>query len=928
MPASTVLSTLFDDGQRIVVSAGRKNENGQKPWVNKLFTELAPAEKWLQARAKSHHNVYVKHASFDGEIGPRGMPRCDLRHALGSRSFFVDLDCGPGQPYASPKEAVSSLNTAFGKLKALFIPPPNLLQLSGHGVQAVWASTEVHNTGEWKVLNGVLYSLLQEHGVLLDVAVMALERGVRLCGAQYLNYKDTPVPTKVMFVRNRIPAELLRRVLLPHRMRVVSTIKEGLKEYLVPSGFEFHIADVVDHCEVLKDARITRGATHGFAVWTDIVALCARDADDDTGTRWAHAFSDGHSGYDPDLVNKKLNSYRAGASEAYITCKRFETTFPTACGACAYRGKVNSCAGIPRAIRELPEQDIRRESGEAVAEALPGGEYANKPLGLTYLHREGPILIWRGRFVSAVSLVEDAVSRETMLGFTVTHSEASRREVLLSMHQMSNSKTLQTALSSFTLPLINPEATGVHRAVTAWITELQRKDQTRQTYSRLGWAGNDFVLGDRVYTPNGPVPFTNLNPEMADFIPAGSLTICQAVEARSIETRPEMHALLATSYAAVLIELCGGLIGFVFNFYSERSGFGKTYTAKRATSVWGRPSALTLGGNDTQNAIINKLGRLHSLLAVFDDPDLIDPVKQYRSLIYNAGRGVEKQRLTADAKPQAHTTWKTFLVFLTNQRLSGVVDGEQLRGDATAARFLDFQVHPLPSGAHENTAEYMQLGSSLDSNYGHLGAIYIDYVVRHQDALRALLVDVTGKLMPRTALQADDVSGRLQAAAGACLIVAAHICKKINLTPIDPRLVVAAVNKALDMSAAARRVGQKRITPQGVLKTFCHDRVASRVLTTFAGGKTFLVNDHPRVDLPVAYEVDRTTGAKTAWVSVAELRTYMAKQGVSVLPTLEALSYLMHVKKKSLAEGTVYATPRQSVLKLPLADPSWSDLDV
>ena len=93
------------------------------------------------------------------------------------------------------------------------------------------------------------------------------------------------------------------------------------------------------------------------------------------------------------------------------------------------------------------------------------------------------------------------------------------------------------------------------------------------------------------------------------------------------------------------------------------------------------------------------------------------------------------------------------------------------------------------------------------------------------------------------------------------------------------------------------------------------------MLTTFAGGKTFLVNDHPRVDLPVAYEIDRTPNAQTAWVSVTELRMYMTKHGVSVLPTLEALGYLISPKKKSLAEGTVYATPRQLVLKLPLADP-------
>ena len=474
---TSVLSTLFDDGQRVVVSAGRVAETGQKVWTNKLFDQLAPAEKWLQARARSRHNVYVKHASFDGALHPKGMPKCDLRHALGSRSFFIDLDCGPGNPYATPKDAINALNSAFGALQALFIPPPNLLQLSGHGVQAVWTSTEVHNVGEWKVLNGVLYSLLQENGLRLDVAVMALERGVRLCGDPYLNYKDQPVPTRVVYVKPRIPAELLRRVLLPHRMRVVSNLAAGLKEFEVPSGFEFHVADVVDHCEVLKDARDTRGTAHGFAVWTDILALCARDADDDAGTRWAHAFSDGHSGYDADLVDKKLYSYRTSGSSAYVTCARFEQTFPTACAGCAFRGKVNSCGGIPKAIRDALGPPGARAPAEEVAEELPGGAYANRLVGLTHLQKDGPVVIWSGRHVSAVKLFEDPVSRETMLSFTVTHSPTSKREVMLSNAQMSNPKMLQTALSTFTLPLTNSEATGVHRAVTAWVTELQKRDQ-------------------------------------------------------------------------------------------------------------------------------------------------------------------------------------------------------------------------------------------------------------------------------------------------------------------------------------------------------------------------------------------------------------------------------------------------------------------
>lgn len=935
--AVPILRSLFDDGQPFVACSGRLAENGQKVWVNKLFNRLDQAERWLASRSRTRHNVYIKHASFNGELHPKGSPKCELPYVVGSRSFFIDLDFGVGKSYASAAEALQSLRDTFQAMRALRIPPPTMLQLSGHGVQGVWSCSRVFNIGEWRVLNGVLYSLLQEYGLKLDPLVMAAERSVRVCGPDFFNYKPGPVDnsgpasTQLIYNKPRIPAEVMTQALMPHRVRVVAdpTLAAGLKEYAVPGGaaFEFHISDVVAHCEVLKDADATQGKDHDFGLWSDIIGQCAKDSDEGQGDQWAHWFSSGHADYDADEVDKKLYSYRTSGSKGYVTCARFKTTFKAACERCRFKDRVNSAAGIPKVLRELQDNP----------EELPGGTYVNRPGGLTRLSRDGDVVVWTNRHVGEVELYEDADNHAVKLGFVVSYSDtAHRKGVLLGMGDLATSKQLQAAMAGFNMPMTNNDALGVHRAMTAWVTRLQQQRAMKRTYSRLGWVGGDaaeFVLGANVYGVHGVASFTSLDPELEHFVASGTLTSCQGIEARcGVEQRPEMHALLAASYGAPLIELCGGLDGFALNFWSARSGYGKTLGAKRGASVWGYYKALMLGGTDTFNAAMGKLGRLHSLPAYFDDPDPtgIDPTKQFRSLIYSAARGVEKQRLTSDAKPQAHGTWRTFLVFLSNQRFSGMIDNEKLKGDATAARFLDFEVGPLPDRAYENATEFMALGSQLDVNYGQLGAAYIQHVVRHRAEIVLRLAAVTKVLMPLTAVRPNDVSGRMQAAAGACLIVAAHLCQTTGLAPLDAQKVALAVKLALHNACKARAVGQNRVSPFAMVKTFCHDKAASRVLTTRQSGRTYLVNEHPTVALPVAYEVDRTAGAKTAWISVEELRSYVIKQGISFLTLLDTLQQLQLIDpvRRSLAPGTAYATSRQVVVRLPLADPRWSDLDV
>ena len=145
----------------------------------------AGAEKLLAGS----FNVYYGCATFENKSSRT------QENAKWFKSFWLDLDCGEGKPFANQGEALLALKK-FCSSKGL--PTPSLIN-SGRGIHVYWTLSEAISQAKWKPVADKLKALCKECGFEADPAVTAdCARILRV--PDTLNFKDEP-PKKVLVLR-------------------------------------------------------------------------------------------------------------------------------------------------------------------------------------------------------------------------------------------------------------------------------------------------------------------------------------------------------------------------------------------------------------------------------------------------------------------------------------------------------------------------------------------------------------------------------------------------------------------------------------------------------------------------------------------------------------------------------------------------------
>ena len=942
----STIKLLHDDNTPIVVSVARPKKNGSRPWNDYKFETHATALKFLRAKSNEGLDAYVKHAQFDGtmldRVNTKGnaykSPACNIDNVVGSRAFAIDIDTGTDHKdphYATVEEALQQFVDTFQKLRARMpLPPPNLIQQTGGGVVIAWVLDEVLAIQEWDSLASILYNVLRQFGLKYDNGMKAANRGIRCCGPEFKNYNHgTPLETKVLrHTPVRIPAVNWRKALIPYKSLVVVSDNTAEKapavdnsEFAVPQReFEFDMMEVLDDCQVFRENALDRGAAASYNEWAYVVSMTTRHHDHDAGRRIAHVMSSGHTGYQSKLVDDKFDNFLKVSNGKFTTCSTFAASSGrafTACANCKFKGKVNSPAGIPK---------VKRETAVAAMPALPDGRYYNSTRGLMLQadpNKEGAedAIVLRGYVVDAVRLQEERDTHRAVLAYTIkTVSGTWQRGVSLEVNSLVDTRSTRKMLGGCGLMTEEVEGGRLHSAMRSWVQGLRDRNRVTTSHRGMGWASDsEFVVGTQIVTPTG---VTSSPPSLARkaFMASGDpATMYNAInQIIAQEARPEAHALIATSLAAPLISLTG-VSGIALNFYSTTSGFGKSTLIDIAASVWGAPAGLMVGVDDTTNAIMRRLSELRNLPAYFDELRVHDPQAYVQSILFRLSHGVEKRRLTSDAKEQAVGEWNTILTFGTNFSFAGIVSGAKSHGDAANARYLDFPMPPLPQGSQVNAMQIEQLKEDLRHHHGHIGVKYASYLVSNRTAVKNQLLTAARALLPLTSTNAQDVSGRIQAAAGACLIVGANIAKRNNWLAIDPLLVATAVHSALLGAKGERKEAQARTDYTDIIGEFLKRTEANRLITTAAGKEKVLIINHPAVMRPTSYEIDRSSGE--VLIDMRVFYGFLSENAYNVADALKGLSVYPR-RHMPLAKGTAYVTGARDVVVIKLAGSPWADL--
>lgn len=113
-------------------------------------------------------------------------------NVLGAKAFWLDIDAGPGKPYADEDAAVEAVDR-FAQTVGL--PVPTILY-SGNGVHCWWVLDRMLTPEEWKPAALRLKQLCEVHGLRADPSRTADIASI-LRGPQTFNWKDPVNPKPV-----------------------------------------------------------------------------------------------------------------------------------------------------------------------------------------------------------------------------------------------------------------------------------------------------------------------------------------------------------------------------------------------------------------------------------------------------------------------------------------------------------------------------------------------------------------------------------------------------------------------------------------------------------------------------------------------------------------------------------------------------------
>ncbi|MFD1192614.1 DUF5906 domain-containing protein [Phenylobacterium conjunctum] len=325
------LSAVLPDGH--IYCVGRKTPDG----FRNIF---GPTVAWIETQAERFamsEDVYFALGTFKAG----GSRKQDNVEAL--RSLWLDIDAGPGKPYAGVVEAITAL-ASFRR--DLGLPKPWVVA-SGGGLHVYWPFDQNVDPHVWQKLANALKRAAERQGLEADPSRTADMASVLRIpgttnhkrGAQVhvmtagvtstvleiatLLAKFSPAPTAVADQLGPMP-EHLRMMLLSADLRGVDQAQ--------PDTFGRMIADA---CGVVDRMRSTQGNVDQ-PTWYNVLGVLRHCVD---GPELAHEWSKGHPGYSARETDQKLEQQ---ASFGPTTCAKLGEGNGQICAGCSHRGRISS----------------------------------------------------------------------------------------------------------------------------------------------------------------------------------------------------------------------------------------------------------------------------------------------------------------------------------------------------------------------------------------------------------------------------------------------------------------------------------------------------------------------------------------------------------------------------------------------------------
>lgn len=731
-------------------------------------------------------------------------------------SLFMDCDIGKkGKDgtlisHASRKEAVQQIMIMCRRGG---IPEPSVYVNSGNGLHVYWALEEDIDLDLFRDLANRLVAAAVQHGVLCDASVtIDCCRILRMPNTWNNKVPDDPKKVEVidaLGTHDVIPVDDMIDALEDYTPEIVRTdaglvtALQGMQASSLLKGMvvvedenaklrhgphdtrQASMAKIVKECPLMAEMLANGGAGHSGTAWYNMMNVAAFTTD---GHEWVHKLAGGHEEYNEmettNRWNKALEVKFTNPQVAPTLCVRFhqQESCKAICEACPYwkdkkdDGKGNQVPKIGSPIT-LGRDKIDRHQED---HGLP----------FPYLRNE------HGHLCKIIPTADDEPTKTQVIvpyptldpfGITPHNSTGERWRVGLPISDHHGERTLQILASAMptdfqkealaqNVPLQVNQIKALQEFAVSFLQGIMNNrgpmHTLRQAEERAGWIKNaeaeerSFRIGEVVITSQGniiegePVKPNSLLDHMRPrgdeqpWLDAFDL-ICK---------QPDMELLMATTFAAPLMHRLSEAEGLVLSFVSD-GGTGKSSAMRTAAAVWGNPKKLARSNRDTANFVEGFMGTMAHLPVYWDDLPLRPDDETIPDLVFSIGQGTGKGRATQDGGLRHVSDWCTMMVCSSNTSLLLSMAARKGAEDAAQARIFEIET---PQGVH-TTAGSQSVFQKLDTNYGHIGPRYMEWVINNLPHLQSQY----GKLL-NLFLQNQTGAERFRAQTVALLLLGAY----------------------------------------------------------------------------------------------------------------------------------------------------------
>lgn len=899
----------------------------------------------LLAIDKTQHNAYFALAAYQQGFHPKpddsSKKQLRVRTNVDSlKALWIDLDFWEKkqgqkvQVYADAKAAVAGVKAFCQHTK---MPPPAMVVGTGNGVHVYWPLEVAVPLEQWQKLADALKAAAQDAGLKFDPTCTADAcRVLRPIGTH--NWKDpaNPKPVQLLYSRDQAwPVSELEATLMPWvgqtRRYTNGTLPAALNghaaeltggmQYSGPQG-RFDI--IMKHCGVARLMADTHGKDCVEPLWVAGLQILRHCED---GEQWVHPISDAHPGYNADATTRKWEQRKRNTAGPTL-CSTLEAHEPSICAKCPHRGFVKTplqlgyqeaqvLDGLPAGWRVAPE---RRGVERLMVDTSNGTKEWIRMLRHVPERLKATRSITTGKYE---------------LSFDVECNGSKSWNVALPGGALGNTRKLNEMLAEYGVPLKERESKAFGDLMTTWLAQLQAARRVADVTEQLGWLVEKQPDGEKIIGFScGPSTFyadgrvrndVAASREFASisryYEPRGALDKWKEVAAfLANQNKPAFTALLAAAFGTPLLRFTG-LAGGIFSIVSTASGVGKSSALKCSQAVWGSPTHGVNAVNDTALSVARRLGFLNNLPAYWDELRGRKTVDDFLTLAFTITQGKEKTRLDSSAQLREVSTWETMLIVASNESIFEAMARHGGGSDAGLVRTFEIVVDPFSSD--RNRAELSLLFDQLNSNYGHAGRVYAQYLATHSSEVEARVQERFQRLAASVSMSAAE---RFWFAMVAIIMVGAELAGELDLVKIDQRelgrFLLGNITRLRGRSVEALTLSQ----PTEILASFMgayQDRAL--IVDRFPGLRSNFKNYLPeyRCGMPKADKIAYHISQDEARLRIprSELERWLQHREMPVYNTIKHFKDVLGATEKTLAlgAGTKWQLPPTKILEFDMA---------